>query len=95
MHKLGYHAKFTRTRGTTPLVLQDTPFNFEFQEGKSLDRVELKTGDSMQTVCSFLNDTGATVRFGQDTEDEMCFNFAMYYPMGALRCPNKNTPGGI
>ena len=35
------------------MMLQDTEFNFEFQEGKTLDRVELKTGDSMTTECDY------------------------------------------
>jgi hypothetical protein len=28
--------------------------------------------------------------FGQNTDQEMCFNFALYYPMCAMRCAPAN-----
>jgi hypothetical protein len=30
--------------------------------------------------------TNRTIGFGESTDDEMCFNFALYYPSGALTC---------
>jgi hypothetical protein len=48
--------------------------------------VQLETGDQVITTCTYDNDTDKAVRFGEDTSDEMCFNFASYYPMGALKC---------
>jgi hypothetical protein len=86
MHKLGYWAQFWKTSGGQQTMLQDTAFNFEFQEGKALDRVQLNAGDTVTTVCKYKNDTGATVRFGQNTENEMCFNFALYYPIDGFSC---------
>ena len=32
------------------------------------------------------DDTGRTVRFGQSSDDEMCFDVVTYYPMGAFQC---------
>jgi mono/diheme cytochrome c family protein len=86
MHKLGYWAQLYRTRAGEQLMLHDQSFNFEFQDVKPLDRVELKTGDVVTTVCKYENTTSGRVRFGQDTDDEMCFNFALYYPRNGLRC---------
>lgn len=86
MHKLGVAAKFARLRSGSEMVLDEGPFTVESQHVKTLDRVELKSGDRVSTSCSYENPTNSTVSFGQDTDDEMCFNFALYYPMGNLRC---------
>jgi hypothetical protein len=72
-------------------MLHDASFSFEFQDFKALDRVELKDGDTVTTNCRFDNDTGATVTFGENSDDEMCFNFALYYPRGALTCANTGV----
>jgi hypothetical protein len=44
-------------------------------------RASTHEGDGIYT-----NTTGRDVNFGQNTSDEMCFNFAAYYPRGALSC---------
>jgi hypothetical protein len=38
-------------------------------------------GDSIRTTCTFDNTSSQTVTFGEKTEDEMCFNFVMLYPI--------------
>jgi hypothetical protein len=86
MHKLGVHAKLTLERSGTIEALHDAPFNFEDQQIYKLDSTQIRSGDVLSTTCSYENDTGQTVRFGQNTSDEMCFNFVTYYPMGALNC---------
>lgn len=86
MHKLGVHAKLELTRDGQTTALHDAPFDFEDQRIYDLDNIEVRDGDVLTTTCSYENDTGSTVRFGQDSDDEMCFNFVTYYPMGALQC---------
>jgi hypothetical protein len=86
MHKLGVHAKLELTRGGQTTALHDGPFSFEDQRIYDLEDVKIQTGDVLTTTCSYENDTGRTVTFGQNSDDEMCFNFVTYYPMGALRC---------
>jgi hypothetical protein len=93
MHGLGVHAKFARIRDGHEMVLEDAPFNVDNQTNKPLDRVELRTGDKVLTACTYDNQTSRTVRFGQNTDDEMCFNFALYYPMGSLRCTGGSILG--
>ena len=44
----------------------------------------LNPGDAIRTTCTYDNPGDATVRFGERTEDEMCFNFVMLYPIEAL-----------
>ena len=86
MHKLGVHAKLDLTRAGQTSSLHDAPFDFEDQQIYELDDVVVRDGDVLTTTCSYENDTGRTVRFGQNSDDEMCFNFVTYYPMGAFQC---------
>ncbi len=37
----------------------------------------------MQTTCSYVNNTGATVSFGDSSTDEMCFTGIYKYPAGS------------
>lgn len=86
MHKLGVHAKLELTRAGQKTALHDAAFDFEDQRIYELPEIEIRDGDVLTTTCSYENDTGRTVSFGQDSDDEMCFNFVTYYPMGAFQC---------
>jgi len=86
-HELAYHMKLEVKRGTEVIKLHDGPFAFDAQIATPLGKpFELKTGDQVITTCQFENTTNRTVTFGENTGNEMCFNFAVYYPMGALSC---------
>ena len=37
-------------------------------------------GDTIKTTCAYKNTTGANVKYGQNTADEMCYSFTTYYP---------------
>lgn len=82
MHKLG---KIIRTdifpggSGSPLLMTERDPWNFDSQYWDSLD-VPLKQGDKVTTRCYWENPTNKSVGFGEQTSDEMCFAFAMYYP---------------
>jgi hypothetical protein len=87
MHKLGVHAKFEVTRNGVTTAIHDKPFSFEDQRVYKLDREELlNTGDVVTTTCRYRNPTPNFVTYGDSTEGEMCFNFALYYPMGSFFC---------
>ena len=95
-HQLATHMKFEHKRDGKTTVLRDAPFAFDGQTSKPLKEIlELKNGDQIITTCHFKNDTNQLVTFGEDTGNEMCFNFATYYPMGALSCNGQTamTPG--
>jgi hypothetical protein len=80
MHKLGTHMKSVITRAPE-LVLQDIPYNFEEQKFHLLDEhIQLMPNDTLRTECTFNNTTGGTVRFGESSDDEMCFTDIFYYP---------------
>jgi len=87
-HKLAVHMKFSvrKVTGQT-IVMHDEPFKFGEQGTYGLTpEVILSTGDQVTTTCTFTNPTNRSVTFGESTTNEMCFNFAAYYPKGSLPC---------
>jgi Copper type II ascorbate-dependent monooxygenase, C-terminal domain len=84
------HAKFLvqRANGQTE-VIHDRPFNFEEQTTWPVDFV-VRNGDRITTTCVYTNPGGRSVRFGTSTDDEMCFNFSLYYPMCAMTCTQSD-----
>lgn len=87
-HTYATRMKFSvRKRNGQVIEMLDEPFRFGEQATYPLKpEVILETGDVVTTTCVFTNPTNRTVTFGESTEDEMCFNFATYYPKGALSC---------
>ena len=87
-HKLARHMSFSVQKASGErIVMYDGRFDFEEQQAYPLDPlVQLATGDKVITTCTYDNTTDRAVSFGEDTDDEMCFNFASYYPMGGLTC---------
>ncbi|MFO0676004.1 MAG: hypothetical protein U0169_05685 [Polyangiaceae bacterium] len=65
-------------------TLVDVPkWDFNQQSGYETPTV-LQPGDRLRTRCTYTNPTDRTITFGENTEDEMCFNFVMAYPARAL-----------
>lgn len=86
-HRFATHMTFTATVGGEQIVLHDLPFNFEEQRSRRLPQeVVLNTGDTVTTTCTYTNPTNRDIGFSENTDGEMCFNFALYYPKGALSC---------
>lgn len=81
MHKLGRRVKSVVTRGNEEIVLQDIGYDFEKQEFHQVSPfIELRPGDVLTTYCTYENMTGNTVRFGESSDDEMCFTDLFYFP---------------
>jgi hypothetical protein len=86
-HTLAIGMKFTARAGGKDVLMHEGPFVFEEQRSYTLkEPVVLNTGDTVTTTCYFTNKSNQDVTFGENTGNEMCFNFAVYYPMGALTC---------
>lgn len=87
-HRMANHMKFTLERANgEKIVMHDQSFNFEEQGQFDLkEPLVVNKGDKLITTCTYDNDTDKTVTFGEDTGNEMCFNFALYYPQSALKC---------
>jgi len=63
---------------STPMGSQPT-WNFQDQIWFPINAT-VNTGDVIKTRCAWDNTTDSPVGFGQNTEDEMCYSFTMYYP---------------
>jgi hypothetical protein len=95
-HKTAKHMKFTVEKANgQQIVMHDEPFNFEEQTSYALKPpIVLGAGDRVTTTCTFTNPEDRAVTFGENTGNEMCFNFAVYEPMGALNCGGGRFPTG-
>lgn len=86
MHKLGRHmtAVVRRKDGKMETVF-DLPFDFNAQISYPFSpAVVLEAGDSITSTCTFDNPTDLPVGYGPSSDQEMCYNFAVSYPLGAL-----------
>jgi len=80
MHPKGTHFKTIINRGgAQPEVLYDGDFDFDFQATYDTPAV-LMPGDTLTTTCTF----SQPMAFGTSTTEEMCYNFVIAYPNGAL-----------
>ncbi len=86
MHKLGRHMKSTvqRKSGMVETVF-DRPFDFNAQITYPVNPlIVLQPGESITSTCTFDNQTDFPVAYGPSSEQEMCYNFTVSYPLGAL-----------
>jgi hypothetical protein len=96
-HKLAHGMKFSVQKASGETIsMYDGTFDFNEQQSYALTpMVQLVTGDKVTTTCIYDNTTNQAVRFGENTGNEMCFNFAAYYPMGALKCGFAFNGAGV
>jgi hypothetical protein len=78
MHQLANHQSLA-VNGTK---LLDTDYSFFEQRNYPMADTLVHKGDSIQTTCTYVNNTGATVQFGDSSTDEMCFTGLYKYPAG-------------
>lgn len=93
MHRYGVHmeSEILRADGTRETIV-DVPFDFDNQVPYGVDLV-VQPGDRIRTRCTFNNTSGGLVSFGGRTEDEMCYNFILAYPAGALASSGQFQDG--
>jgi hypothetical protein len=80
MHLKGNYmtAEITRKDGKKEM-LHDAPFDFQKQHSYNV-RTTIMPGDSIKTTCTY----SEPARFGEGTNDEMCYAFTLYYPKLSL-----------
>jgi hypothetical protein len=60
---------------------QHYDFNFQAFEPVPPDTAMVAPGDLLSTRCTYDSSPRTnTTRYGEDSQDEMCYNFLMYYP---------------
>lgn len=82
MHKLGTVISTVNHPGGTGAAVDlgvREAWDFNNQYWSPLDQV-VKGGDRLTTRCAWDNPGDVNVKFGENTENEMCFSFTMYYP---------------
>lgn len=82
MHQLGTAISTTVQPAGTDLrhdLGTVADWNFQTQYWQPLG-VDVKSGDTVRTRCEWHNRGSTRVEFGEDTADEMCYSFSMYYP---------------
>jgi hypothetical protein len=86
MHGLGVRSTAVVQRAAGGMeTLLDRPFQFADRHNYRFDPpIVLHPGDVIETTCTFDNTTGTDVTFGQSASMEMCLQFAISYPAGAL-----------
>ena len=92
MHRRGseFTQSIRRASGTRTPLVSLSGWSFETQLFYSLPE-RLAPGDVIETTCVFENESDATVRSGEDTEDEMCFNFLYATPPPQARYCDEGT----
>jgi hypothetical protein len=84
MNRLGAKARLVLNRaGGMTETLLDGKFGVADQKTYSTTAV-VNDGDTLLTTCSYNNNSGVSVGFGNAMTDENCYNFVIAYPAGAL-----------
>jgi hypothetical protein len=87
MHKLGtqmYAELLPMGMGPGIDIGSSPMFTFENQYWRKATGAVMHTGDVVSVRCVWNNPGDAQVKFGEGTNDEMCFSFTMYYPKANL-----------
>ena len=71
--------RFKSGSTTADPIFSDSTFTFENQSNFPITNA-LSEGDVMRTRCTWKNPGDTTIGFGENTGDEMCFDFIGYYP---------------
>ncbi len=80
MHQLGTEFRAVLNRpGGEPVVLWDDDYQFESQEFAPLPEVQVQSGDTLETSCTWVNSTKLDVGWGDSSEAEMCYSILMSY----------------
>lgn len=86
MHKIGTQISSTVNPGASQVSLGSDPnFSFGNQSWTPLSPyAQIHSGDKVATRCVWNNPTDTAVKFGENTENEMCFAIVAYYPKAQL-----------
>ncbi len=96
MHQIATHQKFELVRNSVAQVLHDKPYDFYEQTYyKQTPEIDVAVGDQIKVTCTWVNNTGQNITFGDSSNKEMCFSGMYRYPAagaGIFECASDN-PG--
>lgn len=82
MHQYGTHFKTTLTIGGQTQTLHDAAYDFEHQDVKTFEPIQLNVGDKIDTECTWTNPTDSVVVDGESSDTEMCYSILYRFPRG-------------
>jgi hypothetical protein len=95
MHQLAQSQKIEHIRAATTQTLHDGTYDFVHQQWYPRQNIlDVQAGDQLRVTCTFKNNTGATVTWGDSSNKEMCFAGLYRYPAlgeGLFQC--TDNPG--
>lgn len=91
MRRLGLRMRLD-VNGNT---VTDAPYSYENHMLYPLQNIVVRNGDKLNVSCFYTNPTNATVTYGENMDNEMCFNFIQYYPYSALTVSTAPNIGEI
>jgi hypothetical protein len=81
MHQLGTQQKVELVRGSSATVLHDMPFDFEEQSYFMMSPMrQVARGEQIRVTCTYVNNTGTVVTYGDGADKEMCFAGLFRFP---------------
>ncbi|MFI5307991.1 MAG: hypothetical protein ACHQ53_11590 [Polyangiales bacterium] len=82
MHLLATHQKVVAETSGGDVVLHDGDYTFDNQIYYTVmpAPVDLQAGQAVRIECTYVNNTGAAVGFGESTTNEMCLASVYRYP---------------
>jgi hypothetical protein len=84
MHQFATHHKLTVNAGGTAQILHDEAYDFEEQRHYPITpTIAVKPGDSARVDCTYTNTSGTRLRWGDSSNEEMCFSGLYRYPKQA------------
>ncbi|MDQ3296878.1 MAG: hypothetical protein M3619_09850 [Myxococcota bacterium] len=95
MHQIATHSKFELVKNGTTQVLHDKPYDFNEQTYyRQSPEIDVAVGDQIRVTCTWVNNTGQNITFGDSSNKEMCFTGMYRYPAvgaGLMEC--TDNPG--
>ncbi len=83
MHQHATKQSFEITQGTTTTkVLDNQAYSFNEQVNYPIQTMTLSPGDRIKTTCTYVNNTGTPLTFGDSSNEEMCFTGMYKWPAG-------------
>jgi hypothetical protein len=83
MHQTAVHQKWTYTpTGGAEITMLDDDYMFTEQKNYPIAETVIPQGSTIRTTCTYVNNTGHTLMFGESSNDEMCFTGMYRYPAG-------------
>jgi len=96
-HQIGKHNKVSITHAGVETVLHDGDFDFNEQRYYlQSPEYAVQSGDKITVACTWQNDTGHSIMFGESSNDEMCFEGLYRYPAlneGLFKCTDTQGVG--